>query len=259
MEKVMSKFKVGDKVLSINDGGTVYPVGTLFKVTGVKPLKVYPESVAAYEHHVDYSWEEGWFSKIEKFVFNRENHLEEPKMKKGWQFHVTAPNHEINFKELAEDVDKHNPIALIHIESKEYIPPKNQLQKDGAPSAAMFDFAKRVGGEIVVVIEDKEYKFNFDGFARDLPLAQKPIIDADKSYVVIHHKLWEKAVLCGWAFEDEFSILNEEALFFDNAWIYETNRVEFKDIVEWAKKVKKAVYPKEVRNKAVVQVDFPRI
>lgn len=119
------------------------------------------------------------------------------------------------------------------------------------------------GWKFNVIAPTKE--INFKELSEDVS-KENPIalvhVEGDKGnldYIVIYHKLLEKADITGWLFEDEFSTPENSCMVFDNACVYKLGRVEFNDVVGWAKKVKKTQYPDEYRNKAVVQVDFPRI
>jgi hypothetical protein len=113
----MSKFKVGEEVISNETGGTSYPAGTTFMVTSIDPFEVEPLSCFPVSNHSDYCWCEWWFDKVKTKTNKSDIKIGDEDMK-SWTFNIISEK-QIDFEEIARDLSHSNPIATVDHSSGE--------------------------------------------------------------------------------------------------------------------------------------------
>lgn len=79
---------------------------------------------------------------------------------------------------------------------KAYIPPKNQLKKNGEPSSHMLKFAEKHAGEVVE--NGLEYTFIYKDRKWDLPMPQEPIEDKEPMKLANQRDMKDWLVSEGW-------------------------------------------------------------
>jgi hypothetical protein len=108
----MSKFKVGDIVVSNNRGGTDYDVGTLFRVENEDPFRVYPLRKKSRSHE-SFDWSEEWFEL-------RSPGCNITKQEDNTMYKFDTSSHEaIDFMEIYNDLSRSNPICRVEFRDRD--------------------------------------------------------------------------------------------------------------------------------------------
>lgn len=98
---------------------------------------------------------------------------------------------------IEESVEPQLPMKPISkTAAKGYIPPKLQFKKTGEPSANMYKFADKVGGEVVK--KDGAWVFVYKGEERELPIPQEPIETEEPMKLANQNEMKQYLVRLGW-------------------------------------------------------------